>query len=148
MNCGQPAIDNLFQDGTWCKVITGPILTVIAILGLSPSSILSYITLLRVKTVQNSLTAVSFLMNIMHNFALFCTEMHCFGSPLIETAFDHPIFDLSIRKVRVTRVSGQYRLANNVIKTLTAVSADKGFYLKFLPGVAKTLKPLTDHRIF
>ena len=39
---------------------------------------------------------VSFLMMQMHNFALFCTEMHCFESPLIETAFDNPIFDLSM----------------------------------------------------
>ena len=84
----------------------------------------------------------------MHNFALFCTEMHCFQGPLIETVFSHHIFDLSMRKIRVTRVSEQYRVANNVIKTLAAVSAAMGFYLKFLPGVAKTWKPLTDHRIF
>jgi len=36
-------------------------------------------------------------MNQMHNFALFCTEMHCFESSLIEIAFGHPIFDLSMR---------------------------------------------------
>ena len=29
---------------------------------------------------------VSFSINQMHNFALFCTEMHCFESPLIVAA--------------------------------------------------------------
>jgi hypothetical protein len=74
----------------FCIVFTGLFLTAIVILGLNYAS--------------NSLTVVSLLINKMHCFALFCTEMHCFESPLIEFVYALPIFDLSMRTIRVKRI--------------------------------------------
>ena len=67
-----------------------------------------------------SLTCIAILglvtMGKMYDYVRLCSIMLHFESPLIENVLAPLIFDLSMRKIRVTRVSGQFSIWNYVVK--------------------------------